>query len=136
MKLLRTDVLIERGPLASHALRREIEEELATAIGEIVWPPGNHRFTICPESGKQRGRGNGVKPIKAACQLELKERFGWHLERRLRIGPGAGAGKIDAVRETPLGSFAMEWETGNISSSHRSLNKMALGIIEGVLAGG
>lgn len=54
----------------------------------------------------------------------------------MKIGNGVGAGKIDAVRETDFGPFAMEWETGNISSSHRSLNKMALGIIQGTLAGG
>jgi hypothetical protein len=30
----------------------------------------------------------------------------------------------------------LEWETGNISSSHRSLNKMALGIMRGKIAAG
>jgi hypothetical protein len=32
--------------------------------------------------------------------------------------------------------FAFEWETGNISSSHRALNKMALGMLKGLLVGG
>ncbi|WP_197484920.1 hypothetical protein [Methylomonas koyamae] len=32
--------------------------------------------------------------------------------------------------------FALEWETGNISSSHRALNKMVLGILKGALIGG
>jgi hypothetical protein len=32
--------------------------------------------------------------------------------------------------------FAVEWETGNISSSHRALNKMAVGLIEKVIEGG
>jgi hypothetical protein len=32
--------------------------------------------------------------------------------------------------------FCLEWETGNISSSHRSLNKMALGIMKKILIGG
>jgi hypothetical protein len=136
MRLLRTEVLIERGPFARSRLRHKIEAELAEAIGAVVWPPGNDRFTICPECGRGRGEGNGVKPIKEACQLLLRDRYGWKLEQRLRIGPGAGPGKLDAVRDTPHGPFAMEWETGNISSSHRALNKMALGIIEGSLAGG
>lgn len=30
----------------------------------------------------------------------------------------------------------MEWETGNISSSHRALNKMALGLLQGTLLAG
>ena len=38
----------------------------------------------------------------------------------------------------PVGNrlFCLEWETGNISSSHRALNKMALGIMKGMLIGG
>ena len=42
-------------------------------------------------------------------------------------------GKIDAVLETKFGVIALEWETGNISSSHRALNKMALGLLKGIL---
>jgi hypothetical protein len=30
----------------------------------------------------------------------------------------------------------LEWETGNISSSHRALNKIALGILRGIFIGG
>ena len=47
-------------------------------------------------------------------------------------------GPIDATRnlasydELP---FAVEWETGNISSSHRSVNKMVRGLQAGVLSG-
>jgi hypothetical protein len=32
--------------------------------------------------------------------------------------------------------FAFEWETGNISSSHRALNKIAMGLLEKRLVGG
>ena len=32
--------------------------------------------------------------------------------------------------------FAVEWETGNISTSHRAINKIALGILQGKLVGG
>jgi hypothetical protein len=136
VKLLRTDTLIERGAFAASTVRVQIERELADAIHAVVWPPRSDRFTIRPESGKKRGHGNGVKPIKEACQLLLKKRYRWSLEERMSIGDGAGAGKIDAVRTTEFGPFAMEWETGNISSSHRSLNKMSLGILTGKLAGG
>lgn len=48
----------------------------------------------------------------------------------------AGTGPLDAVKETPFGLFAIEWETGNISSSHRALNKICLGVLTGELAGG
>jgi hypothetical protein len=31
--------------------------------------------------------------------------------------------------------FALEWETGNISSSHRAVNKLVLGLLRGVFLG-
>lgn len=45
-------------------------------------------------------------------------------------------GPIDAVKWVGNLPFALEWETGNISSSHRAVNKIALGMLERVLAGG
>jgi restriction endonuclease BamHI len=66
---------------------------------------------------------------------ELK-RQGWKLEQPLDIAILRRPGKLDAVLYTDFGPVALEWETGNISSSHRALNKMALGLLEGVLAGG
>ena len=47
-------------------------------------------------------------------------------------------GQVDAMRHFDKGAkrFAVEWETGNISSSHRALNKIALGILEDKLIGG
>jgi hypothetical protein len=35
-----------------------------------------------------------------------------------------------------LAPFAVEWETGNIASSHRAMNKMALTLKQGRIAGG
>lgn len=32
--------------------------------------------------------------------------------------------------------FAVEWETGNISSSHRAISRIALGMLEDRIAGG
>lgn len=51
-------------------------------------------------------------------------------------GSGKKPGKLDAVLYTGYGPVALERETGNISSSHRALNKMALGLLKGVLACG
>lgn len=46
-------------------------------------------------------------------------------------------GQLDAGTHLGNGKiFCVEWETGNISSSHRSLNKICLGIKNGVLEGG
>lgn len=48
------------------------------------------------------------------------------LEEPLDIAILKKPGKLDAVLYTDYGPVALEWETGNISSSHRALNKMAL----------
>jgi hypothetical protein len=61
---------------------------------------------------------------------------GWKTEVPLDIATVARPGKLDAVLQTRYGPVALEWETGNISSSHRALNKMALGLLKGVLAAG
>ncbi len=46
-------------------------------------------------------------------------------------------GPLDATLELNDDSlFVVEWKTGNISSSHRALNKIALGISKGILKGG
>jgi hypothetical protein len=65
---------------------------------------------------------------------------GWTLEMPFPlegIKGGARFGAMDAAKvfgtDPP---FMVEWETGNISSSHRSMNKLALGLIEGVISGG
>ncbi len=73
--------------------------------------------------------------------LLLHEKYGWTLEARVfpqtpRNSDERSPGKVDAVRPTSVGPVALEWETGNISSSHRALNKMALGIMQKVLIGG
>lgn len=49
--------------------------------------------------------------------------------------PGAFDAWIDLSAEGHR-PFVAEWETGNISSSHRAVNKMALGILTGILSGG
>lgn len=115
---------------------RAIEEDIQQAIKSIVWPVGKRSFTIFPQSGKKRGEGNGVKPIKDAFCLKLNKK-GWHLQTRLTIASRKTPGPIDATKQLSDGKFfAAEWETGNISSSHRALNKMALGIKREQLKGG
>jgi hypothetical protein len=43
---------------------------------------------------------------------------------------------MDATFQVKDRLFCVEWETGNISSSHRAINKMALGILKDILIGG
>ena len=43
---------------------------------------------------------------------------------------------MDAAYDSTYGLVAFEWETGNIASSHRSINKIYLGFHIGAIAGG
>lgn len=62
---------------------------------------------------------------------------GWRHEKQMKIMRGKRPGKVDAVKTLSDGrEFVVEWETGNISSSHRALNKMAVGILEHAIVGG
>ncbi len=135
MKIVREELLISVGKFAASTDWQNIHSAVAQAIRRMHWPAGSRKFTIYPESGKKRGKGNGVKPIKDGLMNTLVKQ-GWKQEVHLDIATVAKPGKLDAVFETGYGPVALEWETGNISSSHRALNKMALGLMKGVLAAG
>jgi hypothetical protein len=134
MKIVHVETLICCGKYAECQDWKLTRESIQKAVKEVEWPPGSGSFTIYPESGKKRGEGNGVTPIKNGLIAELK-RQRWKPEEPLDIATVHQPGELDAVLYTKYGPVALEWETGNISSSHRALNKMALGLLKGKLAG-
>jgi hypothetical protein len=135
MKIIHVERLIDTGSFSGTIEWKTIENHITQAIKSIQWPPGSGSFTLYDEPGKARGEGNGVKPIKEACMKQLKQ-FGWDLETTVDIATMKQPGPMDATY--PIGNrlFCLEWETGNISSSHRALNKMSLGILKKTLIGG
>lgn len=135
MKLIHEEYLINSGEFPTSSEWKNIYNDLYSSIRAVDWPPGSGTFSIYPESGKFRGKGNGVKPIKDRF-IEYLTKKGWRPELALNFQEGFQTGRMDAVKETDYGHFVVEWETGNISSSHRSLNKMALGLLKGKLIGG
>lgn len=95
-------------------------------------------FTIHKESGKKRGMGSGVRPIRDMFVEELVK-LGWQAEAPFPVSMPhlrSGFGAMDAAKRFGDDLFMVEWETGNISSSHRSMNKLALGIIKAAITGG
>jgi hypothetical protein len=135
MRVMQTERLIDAGAFSASHDFVQVEAEILRSIVSVTWPPGANTFTIYPQSGKKRGEGNGVKPIKQLCMRSLEESE-WELEGRLDIATHKKPGPIDAVRRVRNKFFALEWETGNVSSSHRALNKMAIGILQNTLVGG
>ena len=62
--------------------------------------------------------------------LTLKK-LGWSTDER------KNPLRLDAVKRLKGGAiFGIEWETGNISSSHRAINRLLLGHRQKILVGG
>jgi hypothetical protein len=141
LKLVTTTTLIDAAGFSKSAFWRRVDGDIRAAIASIRWPPRAKQFTIFAQSGKKRGEGNGVKPIKDAFVHTLLL-AGWKKETRFPGAadhestgrPGAFDASLTITRGTP--PFVVEWETGNISSSHRSLNRMALGLMTKRISGG
>ncbi len=131
MRILRETTLFRR---LSVDVAPQIEVALAEirqAVLAVDWPQGSGTFTVFPER-----QGNGVKPIKANFVSYLRDR-GWLLEYKENITGEKHPGPIDAAKLIDGDRYlALEWETGNISSSHRALNKMVVGIQKKRLVGG
>lgn len=75
---------------------------------------------------------NGVVPIKEGCYQLLEEQYEWFREKPLDSFSEKG-GPIDVYKEfyneSSVLRVGLEFETGNISSAHRSMNKLAIGIV-------
>ena len=127
--------IIDAGIFSRTETWRTIEAQIFQAIKSIEWPKGSGSFILHDEPGKKRGQGSGVKPIKQTCMQTLKS-LGWQLETPVNIATVKRPGPMDAAYPVKDRLFCLEWETGNVSSSHRSLNKMALGILKKTLIGG
>src|SRR5690606_24986259 len=106
--------------------------DVQAGIEATDWPWGSGRFSLHP--GKCL---NGVKPIKEPCVDVLRAR-GWLTERIPVLSSDSvlTPGDLDALKETTEGPIGFEWETGNISSSHRAINKLLLTLQVGNLLGG
>lgn len=117
--------LIQISPVAAAAYQEIIE-----AIGHMIGQINN-----------SKKHANSVTPIKAGLVNLLHDSYGWKKEKQLKSlsgdleqrerKKGVGGG-IDVYKEFVQGQFSfnvgLEFETGNVASVHRSLNKMALGV--------
>lgn len=131
MKITNVVTLISNGDFANSLEYTKIENDVFTAISSMDNPIGSGAFIL--NSGKQ---ANGVKPIKDNFIQYLNE-HNWKDEKKI-LDPNMKKRRIDTsyhLEETDT-YFGVEWETGNISSSHRAINRLLLGIIEGKLLGG
>jgi hypothetical protein len=137
LKLVKTEILVDKGKFSSTEDWLRIRNDVEAAIMSMEWPPGSGKFTLYDEQGKGRGKGNGVKPIKEMfARLLCKRGEHWKRETEMMIPARVKPGKIDLSTTVNDRIFGIEWETGNISSSHRALNKLAMGLLNSFLIGG
>jgi hypothetical protein len=135
MKIVRVYTLKSRGAFAASEHWKNTREQIHDAVRKCEWPEGSGSFTIFPESGKGRGEGNGVKPIRDRFVRSLKA-DGWTIEGKAKNALDERLGDFDAVLPGPVKPIVVEWETGNVSSSHRSMNKLTLLLKTGIISAG
>ena len=84
--------------------------------------------------------------IEQKIEAEVEEEKRKEPDKKLTLYPGGGDheepkgaefGDFDFLTTGPSGhKIAIEWETGNISSSHRSLNKLCICLEKGIISAG
>lgn len=151
MKWLRTIIVFDQGDIASSADWRSIHKSYVRSIQSIDFPSGTGTLTLRRKFLRPDGQWNrnGVSYLRTRFLDCMVKTEGWHPEGdvnlgtkrkppELRLYPSGKVyqepitsefGGFDFVTTTPKGTHvAIEWETGNISSSHRSMNKLAISL--------
>lgn len=118
------EALIDRGSISMSYTWEIIRHSVQNAINNISWPENQDTFALNPAK-----KGNGVTIIKPDKNCLLGH--GWIPERTIlpNVGP------IDALRIIDGKKFILEWETGNIASSYRSMTKLCHAFLKGSIAG-
>lgn len=159
MKWLRTLILFDKGNIASSQDWADIHSAYTRAIQRIDNPRGTRTLTLRKKEktiGNQSNR-NGVTYLKNRFLEHITKEENWQAEGEvdleyldhsptLQIYPSMESfiepvtskfGGFDFVTTTSNGNrVAIEWETGNISSSHRSLNKLSIVLSAGKIQAG
>ena len=130
MKIVKVETIHSCGGYAKSEDWVEKREAIHEAVKKCDWPPGTGKFTVNPTR-----KGNGVVPIKKEFIDELKRRE-WTIEGRAVTKGGKDLGEFDAVVIGNEGTVVTEWETGNVSSSHRSMNKLTMLVKDKVISAG
>lgn len=154
MRWLRTLVIFDRGGVVCSADWQTIHESYVRSIQCIDFPEGTGTLTLRRKTRRpnnQRNR-NGVVYLKRRFVGHMINNEHWHAEVDFDLGRDRAPpdlllypsmerhhepitsefGDFDFVTTAASGTHvAIEWETGNISSSHRSMNKLAIALATG-----
>lgn len=156
MKWLRTLVLFDKGNVISSEDWSTIHSSYVRAIQSIDYPAGSGTLTLRKKLKLSNGqwRRNGVGYLRKRFLTFMQDKENWQPEFTVALARDRDQppillyptlesyrepvtskfGGFDFMTTAPQGSrIAIEWETGNISSSHRSMNKLAIALENGVI---
>ena len=156
MKWLRTIIVFDKGNVVAEQDWATVHASYVRSIEAIDHPVGSGKFILRRKVRKPNGKWkrNGVGYMRASFLHKMVEIEEWEREAavklpRDRIQPALRLYPISGAYQEPItsnfGGFdfqtltkdglrvAIEWETGNISSSHRSMNKLAIALASGAI---
>lgn len=158
MKWLRTLILFSEGGIVSSQDWQTVHKSYVRAIESINHPAGSISLTLRRKVKLPNGqwRRNGVGHLRRRFLDHIVHTEGWQPEGNVDLGEAlpphvtlypsmeqrqepitSEFGGFDLVTTAPSGTrVAIEWETGNISSSHRSMNKLAIALDAGIVSAG
>lgn len=156
MKWLRTLVVFDQGNVIRSRDWKSLHESYVRSIQSIDNPLGSG--TLCLRKKKRlpngKWRRNGVGYLRMRFLDHIRNVEGWNAEGivdlardreqpPIRLYPSLKSyrepitsdfGGFDLITRGDRGTqVAIEWETGNISSSHRSMNKLAIALGAGII---
>lgn len=153
MKWLRTILIFDQGAVTSTPGWKTIHDSYVRSIQSLDFPEGSTTLKLRRKSrapGSSQWNRNGVGYLRRRFLDHMITQEGWTPEGGFDLGanrtppllqlyPGlqrhqeritSEFGGFDFVTTAGDGTHvAIEWETGNISSSHRSVNKLAIALI-------
>lgn len=157
MRWLRTLILFNQGNVMFDVGWATVHESYQRAIETIQHPPNSGSLTLRRKArrpGSTQYDRNGVGYLRNNFLRNMVDVENWHPEhmvdlRRDRHQPPvllypsleqyrepitSDFGGFDFLTTTADGvRVAIEWETGNISSSHRALNKLVIALKHGTI---
>jgi hypothetical protein len=159
VKWLRTIIIINKGGIVSSEDWQKIHTSYVRSIQSIDFPKGSGKLLLRRKEKREDGQWNrnGVGYLRKRFLEHMVKNEEWKAEagftKEIRqnqvefcLYPSlephqepikATFGDFDFLTEAPDGTrVAIEWETGNISSSHRSMNKLSIALSSGVVNAG
>ena len=159
MKWLRTVIIIDRGDIVSSTDWKNIHESYVRSIESIDFPEGSKKLTLRKKVKKSKNQWdrNGVVYLRKRFIENMVNIEKWQPEIGFDLGKNqtppnlslypslkshqevitSEFGGFDLLMKAKNGTHvAIEWETGNISSSHRSMNKLAIALSSGKVQAG